>query len=70
MSKNLSGYRIYVVCPVCKRALVGYVPKGGDGSQYNARKHKFIARSCPGSFQPAEIAETKTQLRLNGRGRG
>jgi hypothetical protein len=38
-----------VVCPICGVNVVGFVPKGGDGSVLRVRAHQRYGQQCQGA---------------------
>lgn len=41
-------------CVICGKLTAGRLSKGGDGTFYYPRKHKYDGKLCPGSFHEAE----------------
>ena len=69
------------MCSVCRKCLVGYTPKGGDGSALFVPRHvrtlyRFIgglqtqlySEKCPGSNREAAGAESGALKRLGSGG--
>ena len=46
--------KTYFKCIICGKLTAGRLPKGGDGTFYYPRKHKYNGKSCPGNFHEAE----------------
>lgn len=59
LARSQKSRRTIIECPVCKKWVVGAIPKGGDGSALKPWRHISAldghTNPCPGSFMLVDI---------------